>query len=50
MEFLAFPFIFFFWYLFYDAKPKRKDEIGLIWEEDYIIKRVKMRNILNDNS
>ena len=50
MEFLAFPLIFFFWYLFYEAKPKRKDEIGVIWEEDYLSKKTKIYKILNENN
>ena len=50
MELIAFPFAFLLWYLAYDAKPSRKDEIGLIWEEEYLLKRLKIRNIINENN
>ncbi len=50
MELIALPFAFLLWFIAYDAKPVRKDEIGLIWEEEYIIKRLKITNIFNDNN
>ena len=50
MELIAFPFAFLLWFLVYEAKPIRKDEIGLIWEEENLYKRVKIRNIFNENN
>ena len=50
MELIALPFAFLLWFLAYDAKPMRKDEIGLIWEEENLLKRVKIRHIFNENN
>ena len=47
MEFIALPIAVLLWYLAYDTKPKRKDEIGSIWEEENIIKRIKIANLIN---
>tara|TARA_Y100001933_G_scaffold208598_1_gene212201 strand:+ start:260 stop:412 length:153 start_codon:yes stop_codon:yes gene_type:complete len=49
MEFIAIPIILFTWFLFYDTKPQRKDEVGLIWEEEHLLKRLKIKNIFNEN-
>jgi len=49
MELIALPIVFIVWYLFYDTKPIREDEVGLIWEEENILKRIKISNILNEN-
>ena len=49
MELIAFPFAFILWYVIYDMKPERTDEIGLIWEEETLIKRIKIKNIINEN-
>ena len=46
MEFIAFPFAVLLWYLAYEAKPKREDEVGSIWEEETIIKRIKERSTI----
>ena len=48
MELIALPFAFILWFLVYEAKPERKDEIGLMWEEENIIKRTKIKNIINE--
>ena len=50
MEFIALPLILLTWYLFYDTKPIRKDEIGVIWENEHLLKRLKIRNIFNENN
>tara|TARA_Y100000589_G_scaffold15423_1_gene12580 strand:+ start:5066 stop:5218 length:153 start_codon:yes stop_codon:yes gene_type:complete len=50
MELIAFPFAFLLWFLAYEAKPVRNDEIGLIWEEENFVKRIKIRHILNENN
>ena len=50
MELLALPFAFLLWFLAYDAKPVRKDEIGLIWEEENLLKRLRISNIFKENN
>jgi len=50
MELIAFPFVFAIWYMFYDTKPERKDEIGLLWEEETVLKRLKIKDILKENN
>ena len=50
MEFIALPLILLTWYLFYDTKPIRKDEIGVIWENEHLLKRLKIRDIFNENN
>ena len=50
MELIALPFAFLLWFLAYEAKPIRKDEIGLIWEEENVLKRLKIKNIFNENN
>ena len=47
MEFVALPLLFIIWYFVYDAKPNRKDEIGMIWEEESSSKRIKIKDIIN---
>tara|TARA_Y100001978_G_C23551297_1_gene364647 strand:- start:552 stop:704 length:153 start_codon:yes stop_codon:yes gene_type:complete len=49
MELIAIPFAFFLWFLAYDSKPTRNDEIGLIWKEEHLLKRLKITNIFNEN-
>ena len=49
MEFVAFPLILITLYKFYDTKPMRNDEIGLIWEEENLLKRLKIKHIFNEN-
>ena len=49
MEFIAFPLILITLYKFYDTKPLRNDEIGLLWEEENLIKRLKIEDIFNEN-
>ena len=50
MELVVLPLLFITWYLFYDTKPIRKDEIGHIWEEEHLLKRIKIRDIFNKNN
>ena len=49
MEFVAFPLILITLYKFYDTKPLRNDEIGLIWEEENVLKRLKIKDIFDEN-
>ena len=48
MELIALPFAVLLWYLAYDAKPKRNDEIGSIWEEENVVKRIKLTTLIDD--
>ena len=50
MELIALPFAFILWFLAYEAKPIRKDEVGLMWEEEHLLKRLKIRTIFNENN
>ena len=50
MEFITFSLILITLYKFYDTKPLRNDEIGLIWENENVLKRLKIKDILNENS
>ncbi len=50
MEFVTFSLILITLYKFYDSKPLRKDEIGLIWEEENVLKRLKIKDIFDDNN
>ena len=50
MELIAIPLAFTIWYLVYDAKPSREDEIGMIWEEEDLNKRIKIQHIISKNS
>tara|TARA_Y100001978_G_scaffold165091_1_gene152360 strand:+ start:198 stop:350 length:153 start_codon:yes stop_codon:yes gene_type:complete len=48
MEFVALPFFLITLYLFYDTKPVREDEIGIIWEEENLLKRIKIKDIISE--
>ena len=48
MELIVLPFGVLLWYLAYEAKPQRKDEVGSIWEEEQIVKRIKLSNLINE--
>ena len=50
MELIALPFAFLLWFLAYEAKPTREDEIGLIWKEENVLKRLKITSIFNENN
>ena len=39
---------FILWYLAYEAKPNLNDEVTSSWEENNIIKRVRLLNILRE--
>ena len=49
MELLAIPIGFVLWYLAYEAKPYKEDEVGLIWEKENSDKRSKIKQIFNKN-
>ncbi len=50
MEFVAFPLFLVTLYFFYDTKPLRKDEVGIIWEEENLLKRLKIKDIFYENN
>ena len=47
MHILLFPIGFILWYLAYDAKPIINEEITNIREEEILIKRIKLQDILD---
>ena len=47
MHILLFPIGFILWYLAYDAKPIINEEITNIREEEILIKRSKLQDILD---
>ena len=49
MHLLIFPVGFILWYLAYDAKPKSNDEVTNLWEQENIVKRGKLLNILKES-
>tara|TARA_Y100001968_G_scaffold333744_1_gene398959 strand:+ start:9926 stop:10099 length:174 start_codon:yes stop_codon:yes gene_type:complete len=49
MELIAIPIGFILWYLAYEAKPYRKDEAGIIWEQENLDKRSKIKQIFDNN-
>ena len=50
MEFVTFSLILIILYKFYDSKPSRNDEIGLLWENENVLKRLKIKDIINENN
>ena len=50
MELVTFSLILITLYKFYDTKPLRNDEIGLLWEEENVLKRLKIKSIFNENN
>ena len=46
MHFLVIPAGFILWYLAYETKPITNDDATSIWEEENIVKRAKLLNIL----
>ena len=50
MEVVTFSLILIILYKFYDTKPLREDEIGLLWEEENLLKRLKIKDIFNENN
>tara|TARA_B100000609_G_scaffold164620_1_gene137125 strand:+ start:255 stop:410 length:156 start_codon:yes stop_codon:yes gene_type:complete len=49
MELIAIPIGFILWYFAYEAKPYKKDEVGLIWEQENLDKRSKIKQIFDSN-
>ena len=49
MHIFIIPIGFLLWYLAYEAKPINNDEATNTWEEENLIKRTKLLNILKDN-
>ena len=50
MEFITFSLILITLYKFYDTKPLRNDEIGVLWENENVLKRLKIKDIFNENN
>ena len=50
MEFITLSLILITLFKFYDTKPLRNDEIGLLWEKENVLKRLKIKDIFNENS
>ena len=50
MEIITFSLILITLYKFYDTKPLRNDEIGLIWENENVLKRLKIKDIFYENN
>ena len=48
MQIFIIPLGFILWYLAYAAKPIKNDEATCIWEEENLVKRTKLLNILNE--
>ncbi len=49
MHYLIIPAGFILWYLAYEAKPISNDEVTHLWEQDNIVKRSKLLNILKES-
>ena len=49
MHFLIFPIGFILWYLAYDTKPQIDDEVTNLWEQENIVKRGKLQNIIEES-
>ena len=49
MQILLFPVGFILWYVAYEAKPLNNDEATGIWEEENIVKRTRLLNILKES-
>ena len=47
MQFLIIPIGFILWYLAYEAKPINNDEATCMWEEENIVKRTRLVDILD---
>ena len=47
MQILIIPIGFLLWYLAYESKPINNDEATYVWEEENLVKRTKLLNILN---
>ena len=49
MQILIIPVGLFLWYLAYEAKPINNDEATCIWEEENIVKRTRLQDILKSS-
>ena len=49
MHFLVIPAGFILWYLAYEAKPITNDDVTQLWEQDNLVKRSKLLNILKES-
>ena len=49
MQILIIPVGLFLWYLAYEAKPINNDEATCMWEEENIVKRTRLQDILKSS-
>ena len=49
MQILIIPIGFLLWFLAYEAKPINNDEGTCMWEEENIVKRTKLLNIMKNS-
>ena len=49
MQILIIPIGFILWYLAYETKPINNDEATSIWEQENIVKRTRLLNILKSS-
>ena len=49
MHILIIPIGLILWYLAYEAKPINNDEATSTWEEENLVKRTKLKNILKES-
>ncbi len=49
MQILIIPVGLLLWYLAYEAKPINNDEATCIWEEENIVKRTRLQDILKSS-
>ena len=47
MHVLILPIGFILWYVAYDAKPLENDEVTYRWQEENLLKRNRLYNIMN---
>ena len=48
MHILVIPIGLLLWYFAYEAKPINNDEATSIWEQENVVKRTRLLNILED--
>ena len=48
MHIFIIPIGFILWYIAYETKPVKNDEVGTIWEQEKIVKRNKLISIIKE--
>ena len=49
MQIFVIPFGFILWYIAYEAKPIKNDEATSVWEEENVVKRTRLINIIKES-